>query len=372
MPRYEVRVESPIYESFRVQQVAGMFGLPLAEKSRETFAAELPALSEPWQIGAIVGPSGSGKTTLAQAAFGSALAGPHDWPADRALIDALGPGPIKHLTRTLTTVGLGSPPAWIKPYASLSNGERFRADLARALLAGDDDSLVAFDEFTSVVDRTVACCASAALERSIRARRIRRRFVAVTCHYDVLPWLAPDWVLDLTSGVLVSGSAARGCLRRPAITLRVRRCAQAAWRLFARHHYLSGSLAAGATCYLATWDSRPVAFCAVVALLGRKGCKRVSRIVTLPDYQGLGIGMRLAERVCEHECARGFRLSLTASHPAVIGYCNRSPQWRTKAVSKLGRRGQRIGSRAVVTSAGRGVVSFEFVASCAEIERVAS
>ena len=43
---------------------------------------------------------------------------------------------------------------------------------------------------------------------------------------------------------------------------------------------------------------------AVVAMLGRKGHKRISRIVTLPDFQGLGIGMRLVECVCEHQRGR--------------------------------------------------------------------
>jgi ABC-type glutathione transport system ATPase component len=47
-----------------------------------------------------------------------------------------------------------SPPSWIKPYSILSNGEKFRCDLARALLG--DKKRVWFDEFKSVVDRTVA------------------------------------------------------------------------------------------------------------------------------------------------------------------------------------------------------------------------
>jgi GNAT superfamily N-acetyltransferase len=351
-----ITVESPIRRSFRVEQVAGLFDLPLAEKSRETFTAEVPALDEPWRIGAIVGPSGSGKSTIARAAFGERLAVPSAWPSDRALIDAIGPGAIKQIVGILTAVGLGSPPTWLKPYHVLSNGERFRADLARALVQGSDGSLVVFDEFTSVVDRTVARSASAAIGKSIARGRLARRLVVATCHYDVVPWLAPDWVLDMATGRL-----ARGSLRRPPIRLRVARCRQAVWRMFARHHYLTGGLSAGATCYLATWDEQPVAFCAVVALLGRKGHKRISRIVTLPDFQGLGIGMKLAERVAAHERSRGFRVNITASHPAVIGYCARSPAWRTIAVNRLGRRGQRIGERAIKTSAGRGVASFEFI-----------
>ena len=58
-------------------------------------------------------------------------------------------------------------------------------------------SLVVFDEFTSVVDRTVAKVGSAAVAKAIRGGKIRCRFVAVTCHYDVTEWLAPDWVLDM-------------------------------------------------------------------------------------------------------------------------------------------------------------------------------
>ena len=135
MPHIAITVESPIRRSFRVEQVAGLFDLPLAEKSRETFSAEVPGLDEPWRIGAIVGPSGSGKSSIARAAFGPQLSVPQAWPSDRALIDAIGPGAIKHIVGVLTAVGLGSPPTWVKPYHVLSTGERFRADLARSALA---------------------------------------------------------------------------------------------------------------------------------------------------------------------------------------------------------------------------------------------
>ena len=87
----------------------------------------------------------------------------------------------------------------------------------------------------------------------------------------------------------------RGRLRRPRITLEIIRCRHKAWRLFAQRHYLSGSLSRGGDCYLTLWQDRPVVFCAVLPLFGYKGRRRISRIVTLPDYQGLGIGVRLME-----------------------------------------------------------------------------
>ncbi len=65
MPSLDVVVSCPVYDSFRVQQVAGMFDVPLAEKATERFAVELPGEDEAWDVGLIVGPSGSGKSTVA-------------------------------------------------------------------------------------------------------------------------------------------------------------------------------------------------------------------------------------------------------------------------------------------------------------------
>ncbi len=366
MSHFTTTASTPIHDSFKVEQVRGMFDLPRSPAEKLTFVAELPDLEEDWTIGAIVGPSGSGKSTLARAAFGAALHQAAEWPADRAVIDAFAGLPIKRVAQLLTAVGLGTPLAWLRPYHVLSGGEKFRCELARAmaeqgLRKPDADApattppLVVFDEFTSVVDRTVAKCASAALARLVRKWQ-RVRFVAVTCHYDVLEWLAPDWHLDMATGHL-----ARGALQRAAIRLQVRRCPQSLWPLFARHHYLSGGLSRAATCYIALWEGRPVAFCAALAALGHRGRKRISRLVTLPDYQGLGIGLRLAERVCEDQTARSFRVSIATSHPAIIAYCRSSPKWRPLGIKRLGGTRQQVEGRSVAGSTGRGVASFEWV-----------
>jgi hypothetical protein len=50
------------------------------------------------------------------------------------VIDCFGDLPIKQIAQTLSAVGFSSPPSWVKPYAVLSNGEKFRCNLARALL----------------------------------------------------------------------------------------------------------------------------------------------------------------------------------------------------------------------------------------------
>jgi GNAT superfamily N-acetyltransferase len=361
MSRVVAEVCCPVRDSFHVRQVAGMFDVPLEAKLQQRFEVELPGPNEAWQIGLIVGPSGSGKSTIARQAFGEQVYAAGEWSADRAVVDGFGEASIKQITGLLTAVGFSSPPSWIKPYDVLSGGEKFRCDLARALARGWRNAessappIVVFDEFTSVVDRNTARIGSAAAAKSIRQGFVRCRFVAATCHYDVEEWLEPDWTLDMATQTLY-----RRRLRRPDVHLEIRRCRRDVWSLFARHHYLSGGLSTAARCYLATWNGVPVSFCAMLPLMGRRRHWRISRVVTLPDYQGIGIGMRVIEAIGDLYLAEGLKFSVTAAHPALLTHCRRSPQWVLRRVKKFGiARTSRVA--AYRGSPGRVVASFEYL-----------
>jgi GNAT superfamily N-acetyltransferase len=182
--------------------------------------------------------------------------------------------------------------------------------------------------------------------------------VAVTCHYDVADWLEPDWVVDMAMS-----TCRRRRLRRPPIELELRRAKRGLWKLFAPHHYLSGALSARARSYAAFWKGVPVSFCATVPLIGRRNHWRITRVVTLPDYQGVGIGMRVAEAVGELYRAAGCRLNVTGSHPALIAHCAKSPLWRTVRVLRTGSGNTARFVYNYRGSAGRAVVSFEYLGS---------
>ncbi|MEA1951360.1 MAG: GNAT family N-acetyltransferase, partial [Planctomycetota bacterium] len=135
-----------------------------------------------------------------------------------------------------------------------------------------------------------------------------------------------------------------------------------AWPMFARYHYLTGTLGRGARCFIGLWRGAAVAFCATIALIGRRKRWRISRLVTLPDYQGAGIGTRMARAVAELHGAEGHRVNITSGHPALIGHCRRSPFWRAVNVKKTGSpRDARRFARSYRGSPGRSVVSFEFL-----------
>jgi ABC-type ATPase with predicted acetyltransferase domain len=156
---------------------------------------KLPStLPKQFKIGVIVGSSGSGKSTLLKH-FG--LEEQPTWDDNKSIISHF-ENPEDGINR-LSSVGFNSIPSWYKPYSVLSNGEKFRADLARKITSN-----AVIDEYTSVVDRNVARAASVALSRYVKNNDVTN-IVISTCHMDVVEWLEPDWVINTDTGELMGG-----------------------------------------------------------------------------------------------------------------------------------------------------------------------
>lgn len=193
MPSFDIIKQSKPTQTFRVASIIGKFDLQ-SEQIQERFTGSID-LPEDWQVGLIVGKSGTGKTTIARQLFSECYITSYQYNAETVLDDMPESSSVDEITRAFNSVGFSSPPSWLKPYAVLSNGEKMRADLARAILEPND--LIVFDEFTSVVDRNVAQIGSFALQKAIRSSN--KKFIAVTCHFDVEDWLMPDWVFNTDS-----------------------------------------------------------------------------------------------------------------------------------------------------------------------------
>jgi ABC-type ATPase with predicted acetyltransferase domain len=185
--KFEFSFKTRPTKSFRVKSLIGQYDLEDKEVIQH-FKGD-HSLPEKWNIGLIVGNSGSGKTSISKHVFGEFIK--LEWD-EKPLIDNFDDDlSMEQITFSLGSVGFNSVPFWLKPYHVLSNGEKSRADLARLALEND---LVAYDEFTSLVDRDVAKSTSNSVQKLFR--KLNKQFVAVTCHYDVLEWLNPDWVYN--------------------------------------------------------------------------------------------------------------------------------------------------------------------------------
>lgn len=319
MPTVDVLVETVVSRSIRARQVQSVFDVPEREREEKSWHLEMPIEAKPWRVGLIVGPSGSGKSTVMRKVFGEERR--LEWKQASVIDDfAEGLG-ISDITNACSAVGFNTIPAWLRPFHVLSNGEKFRVELARRLL--EEPGPIVVDEFTSLVDRQVAKVASHAAQKY--ARKIGKQLVAVTCHYDVEDWLQPDWVLDVASGEFKW----RELQRRPTVDIEIRRVPYKTWQLFAPFHYLTKDLNPAARSFAAFVDGRPVAFAAVIQQPHPKvrDIHRVSRLVTLPDWQGLGVALALVDRLGAAQKAVGRRLRTYPAHRGLVQSFGRSPQW---------------------------------------------
>jgi energy-coupling factor transporter ATP-binding protein EcfA2 len=372
--KIEVHNRCQDFRSYRAARVKSLFN---AESGCNfDLTADLPIDDKDWKVGLIVGPSGSGKTSLGRKMFGpAAFYEPADWPSDRPIIDAIAPaGDFDAVTSALASVGLGCVPAWLRPYRVLSNGERFRADLARII--SEAPAEIVIDEFTSVVDRQIAKFGAMAFQKAWR--RTGGRCVLLSCHYDIIDWLEPDWVFDTAKGHFARGSL----WRRPRFELEIWQTDWRHWPLFEPHHYLKLPRMIAARCYVGTVDGEPV--CHVAIGTANKGAgveARGCRLVVLPEWQGAGVGLRFLNAVCQLQMDGGAGARLPGrrvttmfhtSHPGLAAALRRDPKWlqvsahlhgasKARSARSISRSGGSIGRGAGYGGHFRAVQGFRYV-----------
>lgn len=301
-------------------EIAAMFDHPFTG-SIDFVVPSMPAVDGGFGIGAIVGASGSGKSSILRS-FGSEQK--PQWAENKSIASHF--ASAKDAETMLTAAGLNSIPSWLKPYWALSTGEKFRADVARSLRSG-----CVIDEFTSTVDRNTAKSCANSIRRYVDAYGINGVVVA-TCHRDILDWLRPDWCFDTESGQMLD----RGSFRRPPVDVSVSRCGHDLWQSFKNHHYLSGDINKSARCWVARIDGQAAGFAAAIAFPNGNFANawRGHRTVVKPEFQGIGLGVRLSDFVAAELVAEGKRYFSKTSHPKMGAYRDRSPLWAPTSKNK--------------------------------------
>lgn len=305
-----------VYEAFDIQ-------------NREETSVSIPVnLGEiknfDWNIGIILGGSGSGKTTILK---NIGYVKKINFDIEKPLISNFDWLEPKDATLLLTSMGLSSVPTWLRPFNTLSNGEQYRATLAYLVASSKDNEIILVDEYTSVVDRDVAKAMSFALQKYIR--RQNKKIILASCHYDILEWIMPDWTCSPQKGGVLERC---DYLRqgRPQIELQVSRVEAETWDLFKKHHYLTEKVNNAYIFLLFELNNKPIAINVMGIQVGKTDCfrsYRESRIVVLPDYQGMGLGSKISEFCAGISKFSKSNYYTKTSNPALGEYRNKSKNW---------------------------------------------
>ena len=170
-------------------------------QNREKTVTEVPIPSKEdieemnkdnWNILLICGKSGSGKSTILREVYGDVK--PIEYDYTKCVISQFPRLTEEDACDLLASMGLASVPTWLRKPQELSNGERARLDIAKAIYDANG-GIVLLDEYTSVVNRAAAQSMSHALQRYARQKNLK--IIIASCHFDIVEWLQPDYMFNL-------------------------------------------------------------------------------------------------------------------------------------------------------------------------------
>ena len=335
---YELLLASPIATSFRATKAANSLDIDASKKAKHHFkiAADLET---PYNVGLVVGASGSGKTTLTKKIWGEERFKEILDPS-RPVIDQF-PERFTYdeCAAMLSGVGLTAVVCWIRPANTLSNGQRARAECALQMAREVEDGVVVIDEWTSVVDRTVAKVMSHCVSK--HARKTGKRIVLLSCHYDVLEWLNPDWIIDCNRQEFTDRrELCRSFQRSERLQFDVRQIDRSSWRYFSKYHYLSENMPGGHTWTFGLFhDAAQIGFQCYANYVPHRNKDtpmqvHMNRLVVHPDYAGLGLGIMFTNECAEIMAQRGFDVRCKFSSIPVYRAMSRDPGWRCLDISR--------------------------------------
>lgn len=155
--------------------------------------------------------------------------------------------------------------------------------------------------------------------------------------------------------------------KRPTVAVEIKPASRALWPQFRLYHYMSAALVNGARCYALYVNERLAAFAATLHFPHprRWNIWRVYRVVVLPDWQGLGLGMALIGRLGGAHRAVGHELRIQTASAVFGRVLYRSSEWKLVA---SGFSSSSSSSRArkvqVGKHGGKFTIGFRYVGSC--------
>lgn len=358
MRNYQLKLEcSPDLTNYDVKSACNSVDLSL---KKMIHAVNIDADFSDFNICLIHGNSGSGKTTFAKHVFGENI---FDKKIDenKSIIEQI-PDKYTHKEKIeiLCSIGLSSVPEWIKPVKVLSNGERARAEIAYFLSTDDE---IYIDEFTSVLDRTVAKITAHSVQKYVR--KYNKKIVICSVHADVKEWLNADIEIDMNSQTFIDRRGLwRDYKRSEKIKFEVREAPRSSWKMFSKYHYLSDNLPGGKLFIYGLYlGEKQIGFqCFANYTPKNKMMYHSNRTVILPEYVGLGLGICLINETSKIMKKNGYEIRAKYSSTAVHTKMKKDKNWKFLGNSDNFQRCQMRPGKNIINKLGqrRGVVTYQY------------
>lgn len=344
-------------DSFRCTVAAQSLDIDVKKKLTHKMNLDIN-MPEKWNIGVVYGASGSGKTTLAKHLFKDKFEFV-SLNEEKTILDQFSEDlEYNEIVNLLNGIGLSQVPCWLRPVKTLSNGQKARAEIAYLLTQNKDFFVV--DEWTSVVDRVVAKVMSNSVQKYIRKHN--KQMIFLSCHNDILSWLAPDWVIDCNTQQFKKTDKSFFFGEREQFRFDIKEVGRKSWQNFSKYHYLSENLPGGKIyCYGLFLKDKQIGFICFAGYVPGKPIYHFNRVVIHPDYVGLGLGIRLINETCKELCNQYKIMGKFSSEPIYRAMKKFPNIWRFLGTKRLNKKMVLTGSMSRTTSfREKGVKTYHF------------
>jgi GNAT superfamily N-acetyltransferase len=155
-------------------------------------------------------------------------------------------------------------------------------------------------------------------------------------------------------------------IERPLIKIEVY-CVNGYWPLFSRYHYLSHNLNKSAGQYVGFYNGKPIVFCSYI-FFPNNGfvTRKVHRLVVLPDYQGIGVGIKMLDLTAAIEGESHGRIGITTSLNGFAKSLMKNESWKLISAGHMAKNKYNKWAKAS-SSANRNTYSFKWIGGSNEV-----